>query len=320
MSKFQKYWLGALLGTLAAAAYPIYMGVSVVYDMATKGTVLKESYPKYIIPYAPIALSVIIAVILMPLIFRYVKKYAIGAASVLSSAAFFVSELLLESRVIVTETLSEEVFTGYKLESWQMYMCYVSPAAYETRTWTEVNVLMGEYSPAFKLHFYMISIILIISLINCLYGFGAVLCSGNRSRVKALVVQSVCTAIFLGLCIFACFTAFFRTGEITVSPMSAALMILFFIVLGVTAGIFAGSFLMGRETRLSVMVPCAVSTVITLVMYIGEMILLSGHLYRFGAGALFDGLPGIVLAPVDILTVLLSGFISAGICHLLNRR
>ena len=320
MSRFQKYWLATLLGTLAAAAYPIYMGVSVVYDMATKGTVLKENYPKYIIPYAPIALAVIVAVILMPLIFRCAKKYAIGAASVLSSAIFFISELLLESRVIVTETLSEEVFKGYKLEGWQMYMCYAPPGEYETRTWTEVNVLMGEYSPAFKLHFYVISIILIISLINCLYGFGAVLRSGNHSRVKALVVQSVCTAIFLGLCIFACFTAFFRNGEITVSPVSAALMVLFFITLGVTAGTFAGSFLLGKGPGPSVMVPFAVSAVITLVMYIGEMILLSGHLYRFGAGALFDGLQGIVLAPVDILTVLLSGFISAGICHLLNRR
>lgn len=37
------------------------------------------------------------------------------------------------------------------------------------------------------------------------------------------------------------------------------------------------------------------------------MILLHGNLYRFGEGFFFDGLPGIVLAPVDILVILLSG-------------
>ncbi|MBQ8315116.1 MAG: hypothetical protein IJX95_05180, partial [Lachnospiraceae bacterium] len=227
---------------------------------------------------------------------------------------FFAAELLLESKVIVTTSV---VTT---LESWQMYMCYVSPQQVESRQWKAIDVLIGEYSPTFKIHFYLISVLLIIAIINCLYGFGQVICSGNKTRVKALAVQSVCTVLFLDLCILACFTAFFRDGELIVSTLSAVLMALFFIVLGVTAGIYTGSFLLGKKRAVSMGIPTAVGALVTFAMYIGEMFLLSGHLYRFGKGFLFDGLPGIVLAPVDILIILFAGAVSGGICWRLNKK
>ena len=50
MSKFIRYWLCALLGTLAAAAYPIYMGIQVIHYMRTEGSVPYGDFPKYIIP------------------------------------------------------------------------------------------------------------------------------------------------------------------------------------------------------------------------------------------------------------------------------
>ena len=197
-------------------------------------------------------------------------------------------------------------------------MCAIPSGSFLTRTWQEIDVLNGEYSPTFKLHFYLISVILIITIINCLYGFAKMLRTGNRSRCKALVVQSVCTAVFLVLCILACFTAFFRDGEITVSALSAFLMSLFFIVLGVTAGIYVASFLIGRKRYLSIIIPSIVASFTTLAMYVGEMFLLSGNLYRFGEGFLFDKISGIVLAPIDILVIILSGLICLGISHLIN--
>jgi hypothetical protein len=54
-------------------------------------------------------------------------------------------------------------------------------------------------------------------------------------------------------------------------------------------------------------------------MYLGEMILLSGHLYRFGSGFLFTGIAGIVLAPIDVLIIIASGSITAVICNTLNQ-
>lgn len=312
MSKLNKYWLLALMGTLAVSFYPLYMGFRVIYDMTTRGTVLKENFPKYIIPYTPIAIAVIAAVVIMPLLLKFAKKFSTLIASVFSLGIFFLAELLFESKVIVTSTVATT------LERWQTFMCYISPEQYETRTWKAIDVLIGDYSPTFKLHFYLISVVLIIAVINCLYGFAEMIRTGDKTRCKALIIQSACTAFFLALCILACFTAFFRDGDITVSALSALLMSLFFVVLGVTVGTYIGSFMIGKRKAVSVLIPSIAASLITLVMYIGEMCLLSGHLYRFGTGFLFDGIPGIVLAPVDIFIIVLSGCLNAVICYCLN--
>ena len=90
-------------------------------------------------------------------------------------------------------------------------------------------------------------------------------------------------------------------------------MCVFFVLFGVTMGIYVASFTLNRRTLLSVAVPAVTASLITLVMYIGEMILLNGHVYRFGYGFFFRGIPGIVLAPVDVVMILLSGIITASI-------
>jgi len=72
-----------------------------------------------IIPYTPISLAVIIAVLLLPVLMRYTKKYALATATLISLLVFFVSELLLENMVIITDNVTTT------LESWQMFMCYV---------------------------------------------------------------------------------------------------------------------------------------------------------------------------------------------------
>ena len=309
-----RYYLCSLAGVLIASFYPIWMGIKVVSDMIRFGTVYAEDYPKYIIPYTPIALAVIIGVALMPILVKKLEKLALTAGTGVSLIVFFASELMLESMVTVTRT-----FTGIfsTLEGWQMYMCYIPPDMFEERTWTEVDVLMGEYSPAFKLHFYVISVVLIISILNCFYGFAKMIVTGDTSRKKTLILQSVASAAFLGMCIWACFTAFYRNGDITVSPLSAVLMCTFFLLFGVTVGIYVASFTIGKKKLYSLWIPSLSASVVTLVMYIGEMVLLSGNLYRFGEGFFFDGIKGIVLAPVDIAVVLLSGAITAIIAHLI---
>ena len=310
---FRLYYLLSVSCVLAASCYPLWMGVRVITDMIKNGTVIAAEYPKYIIPYTPISLAVIVGVLLMPLFFWLCRRFAWLSASALSLGVFFLSELLLETKVIVTESVSTT------LANWQMVMCYVPPEGYGTRTWKAVDILIGDYSPAFKLHFYLISVVLIFTILNALYGFAQMIRNRDHSRQKALILQSVCAALFLGLCILACFTAFFRDGELTVSVLSALLMGLFFILLGVTAGIYIGSFLLGRKRLISVWLPTLTAAFVTLMMYIGETFLLSGHLYRFGSGFFFDGLPGIILAPVDILIVLLTGGMTVLLCHHLNR-
>ncbi len=309
--RFSIYYLLSCAGVLIASCYPLSMGVRVVSDMIADGTVLKENYPKYVIPYTPICIAVLLGVLLLPLCIKLFRRFAVAGGSLISTAAFFTFELLFEQKIVVT---SAE--TAAKLEDWQMFMCYVPPegwgetaAAYKTQT--AVDILMGDYNPAFKLHFYVISVVLILSILNCIYGFGQMIRSGEKKRLKALILQSACSLVFLGLCILACFTAFWRDGSIQVSPLSAALMTAFFILLGVTAGVFAGSFLLGKRKPVSVGVCAIVSSAMTLLMYAGEMIILNGHLYSFGSGFFFESLPLIVLSPADLTTIAVSGGVTA---------
>ncbi len=300
-NKFLIYWLLSLAGVLAASFYPLWMGARVIGEMVRNGAVPIESYPKYVIPYTPISFAVILGAVLMLPAIKWAGKWAMPATSLLSVIAFFVSERLMETKILV------QTVERVPLEGWQMSLCYVPPERYETRTWEAVDVLLGGYSPAFKIHFYMISLVLILSLLNVFLGFGSMIKSGDRTRKKALVMQACAAGTFLGMCIWACFTSFYRTGELSVSALSAALMIVFFLLLGITVGIFVGSFLLGRRAVISSAIPSAVASITTLAMYIGEMILLNGNLYRFGEGFIFRGIPGIVLAPIDILVVLGAG-------------
>ena len=320
--KFKNYYLLSLLGVILASCYPIYMGITVIVDMIRYGTVYAENYPKYIIPYTPIALALLVGVALIPVALKYFKKYTLLFGTVISTALFFSFEFILEKLVVVTRTVTETV--GWvdvsKLEDWQMYMCYVPPNSFEERTWTEVDVLMGEYSPAFKLHFYIISIVLILSILNCFYGFAKMIQTGDKSRCKSLTIQSIASGAFLGMCIWACFTAFYRNGDIKVSALSAILMSAFFVLFGVTVGIYVASFTLNKKPLLSVWLPSISAAIVTLVMYIGEMILLSGHLYRFGDGFFFAGIPGIVLAPVDIVVIIASGVVAAIIANAVRNK
>lgn len=294
------------------------MGARVIADMLVDGTVMKENYPKYNIPYTPISVAIIIAVLLMPLFIKLFKKFAFLGGAISSTGVFFGLELLFEEKVVVS---TAETVT--KLEDWQMFMCYIPPEGWgETittyKTQTAVDILMGEYNPAFKLHFYIISVVLIITILNSLYGFGQMIKNGENRRIKSLIMQSVCSFIFLGLCILACFTAFWRDGSIRVSPLSATLMTIFFVLLGVTVGVFVGTFLLEKRKLFSIWIPSIIASAMTLLMYFGEMFLLNGHLYSFGTGFIFESIPGIVLAPMDVIIVFVSGLINFIICYFLN--
>ena len=317
--QFNRYYLFSCLGVFIASYYPLSMGIHVITDMLVNGTVMKENYPKYIIPYTPISVAIIIGVLLLPLFIKFFKKFAFTGGVLFAIGVFFGLELLFEQKVVVS---TAETVT--KLEDWQMFMCYVPPEGWGEpvttyKTQTAVDILMGDYNPAFKLHFYIISILLIITILNCLYGFGQMIKNGDKKRCKSLILQSICSVVFLGLCILACFTAFWRDGSIQVSTLSAALMTVFFVLFGITAGVFVGSFLLEKRKFIAVWIPAISASVMTLLMYIGEMILLNGHLYSLGVGFLFDGLLGIVFAPIDLLVILLSGCITALIFTLLNK-
>ena len=312
MSKtLRRCWLICLLIVLVFSVYPLMMGLKILHGVLFFGGVSAADYPKYVIPYTPISLAVLMGVLVMPWFIRRMRR-PILAGSLLALAVFFASELLLENVMV-------RGWVTTRLESWQMFMCYqpitravdMTHAMRVPAALTEVELLMGEYTPLFKLHFYMISIVLILGTLHCLYGFARAAYTGDWSRLRLLIAHAAVTGAFLALCVLACFTAFFRDGSLLVSPLSAGLMAVFFILLGVTAGLILGNVLQGRKLAWAA---CA-SSVVTLLMYLGELVLLNGHLYRFGQGFFFDGMGAVVLAPADVLIILLSG----GLCGALLR-
>lgn len=311
----RRCWLICLLIVLAFSVYPLMMGLKILHGVLFFGGVSAADYPKYVIPYTPISLAVLMGVLVMPWFIRRMRRPVL-AGSALALAVFFACELLLEN-VMVRGWMTT------RLESWQMFMCYqpitravdMTHAMRVPAALTEVELLMGEYTPLFKLHFYMISIVLILGTLHCLYGFARAAYTGDWSRLRLLIAHAAVTGAFLALCVLACFTAFFRDGSLLVSPLSAGLMAVFFILLGITAGLILGNVLQGRKLAWAA---CA-SSVVTLLMYLGELVLLNGHLYRFGQGFFFDGMGALVLAPADVLIILLSGGLCGALLHALQK-
>lgn len=78
--------------------------------------------------------------------------------------------------------------------------------------------------------------------------------------------------------------------------------------------------LLEKRKLVSIFIPSIVASVMTFLMYIGEMFLLNGYLYNFGSGTIFNSIPGIVFAPIDLLIIVASGCVTALIFSLLNRK
>lgn len=388
--KQPKVYFVSLGAVLFASIYPIYMGIIMLTAYLRDGGVNATNYPKYIIPYTPISISLIVCVALLPLAFKYCKKYALPVLSVLAILLFLGAEMTFEKVTVFSGTTEvsqsesgggEEVSaddysvlyyfrvivkkengetetrivtlnkseTDQTIETWQWAMCAMPPDNYaelsqiglatESITDGEVidiqkitkeqatgellseeeqspkyrlfkNALITEYSPVFKLHFYIISIIIVLVVLGVAYGFYKMSRDTEYKKKKPLLVQLASVIIFVGLCIFACFTAFFRTGEIVISPISAVLMTVFFLVFGITAGIYTGTWLYGKRKLFSIIIPAFIATITTIVMYIGEMVMMNWNLYRFGEGLLFDPIGACPFAPVDFAVIIATGVIT----------
>ena len=84
-------------------------------------------------------------------------------------------------------------------------------------------------------------------------------------------------------------------------------MSVFFIVFGVTAGTYFGCLFYNRNKWLSVAVPVVVALSTTIAMYVGELMLTGGVLYKFGAGWFFQPAAGTPYSIIDVLVIMLSG-------------
>ncbi len=306
--KYRNFYLLSLVIVALASIYPIYMGAVTLVNYLQNGSVSAADYKKYIIPYTPICIGIIVSTTLMPILFRLCKRYALIAASLLGSILFFAAEMGFEQIKVV------EGYTQMPIQSWQAAQCMATPEVLRSIG----NPIFAENNPAFKVHFYIIAIVIIITVLNVIYGFSKMLIDKDFGEKRPLIAQTVSVVVFVGLCILACFTAFYRNGTINISPLSASLMAVFFMVYGVTVGIYCVSIFYGKSTLLAKIIPSMAASLTTLVMYIGELMLMGGALFKYGTGLFFEPIGSIPFSIADIVITLSSGIITYIIMHFLN--
>jgi len=173
---------------------------------------------------------------------------------------------------------------------------------------------------AYKIHYYMVALILISMVGGLVYGVGRMLRTGNRAQKKPLMLRGLSAMVLLALCIFANTTAFFRQPAPIQMPQASVLTCGFFILLGAAVGVYAGSYWLDKRKPMGFWLPVLISVAVTAAMYAGEALMMHGNLYRFGWGWFYDGLPGLVLAPADILVVILSGCVTAPVLGAARKR
>ena len=297
-NKYAIFYIVSIILILVISIYPVFRGITTLTSYYQNGFIEAENYPKYIIPYAPICFSIVIIAVLMPLFFKLCKKKTLLVVSILGILLFLAFETGFEQIEVIEGY--KEVIEGYReatvavpLEAWQLSLCMVTPQVFETITepiYGESEPIYAENNPAYKVHFYIIAIIIILAVIQVIYGYTKMLKEENYDKKVPLLAQFTSLAIFIGLCVLACFTAFYRTGDIHVSPISALLMGVFFIVFGVTFGIYFGCIFYKKNKILSIIMPTIIAMLTTIVMYIGELVLMGGELFQLGNGILFQRL------------------------------
>lgn len=306
--KYKNFYLLSLFIVVLTSVYPLYMGIVTLGNYLQNGSVNAADYKKYIIPYTPICIAVIVSAALMPVFFKLFKRHTLPVVSFLGMILFFVSELGFEKIKII------EGYVKLPVESWQYALCRATPEVLRSIG----EPIYAENNPAFKVHFYIIAIVIIFTVLNVIYGFSKMFIDRDFHKKRPLIAQTVSVVMFIGLCILACFTAFYRNGTINISPLSAVLMTVFFMVFGITVGIYCGSIFYGKRILLSGIIPSIAASVTTLIMYVGELVLMDGALFKYGSGFFFEPLVIIPFSPADIAITLGSGIITYVTVRLLN--
>jgi hypothetical protein len=327
----QFYWF-TLAVLLVLSAYPLINGVHMAYLSIANGAIEPEQYAKYVVPYAAMCTAAILFAVFQPLLYRIKRRSftigLIGTYAVFAAVEQFFERIQIHtaSMTLVDPTTlsvsSTTIVPPAAADAWQAALCIVSPL---TRGQSVAYASQDRYfyvmaNDTYKIHYYLISFILITMVCGLVYGIGHMIRTGDIDRKKPLILQGMVTAAFVALCVFANTTAFFRQSQAIQTPLASVLTCLFFIILGAAIGVYAGSFLLRKSKSLGLGVPALLTAACVLLMYIGEAVMMEGGLYRFGTGLFFENLPGIPLAPVDILVVLFSILLTLTVLNLTRQR
>ena len=330
----KRFYIISVAALAVLSAYPLINGIRMAYISIINGAIEPEQYAKYVVPYAAICAALLWFAILQP-VFMKLKRFAFPVGITTSFGVFFAVESFFESMqihvagmtLIDASALTPDTASigGLTADAWQAALCIASPPLREQSL---TYAILDRYyyvagDSTYKIHYYLISLLLITMVCGLICGAAKMLRDDGRAAwrqntgqdvpvtadklLKPIFLRGASAAALIALCVFANTTAFFRKTAPIQTPLASALTGLFFVTLGASAGVYAGSYLLKKGKRLGVGVPVLISVCAAALMYAGEAAMMRGNLYRFGIGWFFRGLPAISLAPIDILIVLLSG-------------
>ena len=90
--EYRRFYLLSLALIVLLSAYPIYMGVKVAIEYLSNGYIFNTDYPKYVIPYTPMCIAIIVSAALIPLFYRYAKRATQIILSAVGVGIFLVFE------------------------------------------------------------------------------------------------------------------------------------------------------------------------------------------------------------------------------------
>ncbi len=313
--EYKRFYTVSLIALVALSAYPLYHGGRMLALSLANGALEPDQLARYVVPYAAVCAGLVLFAALQPLLLRLRGRWVLPSLMAAVYGVFFAIEQVLENIQINTNGLAsiQGSHPAPRLDMWQAMSCYISPEAVKAAELRE-RAFIGENgfyyvvgNSAYKIHYYLISLILIVMACGLIYGLGRMFRDRDYAKKKAVILQGVSLAVLVSICAFANLTGFFCTTAPIQTPLASVLTCLFFVLLGLAAGVYTGSFLVGKGKSAALWIPSLTAAGVTVLMYVGEAVMMDGGLYRFGSGWFFAGLPGISLAPVDILIVLLSG-------------
>lgn len=346
MSITKRFYIISIIILAVLSAYPLINGVRMAYLSVANGAIEPEQYAKYVAPYTAICVSVLLFAALQPLYMK-LKRFVFPVGIAITFGVFVAVELFFESMqihvsgmtLINVPTLTQDTaMQSAPVDLWQAASCVVSPIVRDrSLTYTFQDRLVYIMADGtYKIHYYLISLLLITMVCALIYSIARVLRAKNSIQavrykqngqtdviiegaaekanntpvdtpMKPLYLRGVSTAALLALCVFANTSSFFRQPTTIQTPLASILTGLFFVILGTSAGVYTGSYLLKKGKLLGTWLPMLVSICAAIIMYAGEAAMMRGNVYRFGFGWFFRRLPGVALAPVDILIIILSG-------------
>ncbi len=320
---YRRYYAASLLVLLALSAYPLVGGARMVALQLQNGGIAAEQYVKYVVPYAAMALAVVLFAAFQPLLFK-LKRKALPVGLAGAYAVFVAAELLFEQLTLFPSglasfnpaTMTYNGAPATNVDAWQAGLCAISPDV----SVPSVVQTYVEADNAYKIHYYFIALLLITMLCLLVYGGGKAVRAGDASKRKLLAMQGTATASLLALCVLANLTGFFRQAEAIQTPLASLLTCLFFVMLGVSVGLYVGSFTLHKRKRLSLGLPVLSALLAVVLMYVGEAAMMGGGLYRFGSGWFFTPLGALAVAPVDVAVIVAAGALTWLLLVLLDRR